>query len=91
VKLAAVSTNGIDAEAFGCGISDTEIAAEDSLALATLHKIYKMFDLWRAPMRLIDQRAKRKTMPAKDLNDLIDWLKANPDKASAGIATGVTT
>ena len=29
----------------------------------------------------------RKTMPAKDLNDLIDWLKANPGKASAGIAT----
>src|SRR5215831_10754946 len=29
----------------------------------------------------------RKTIPAKDLNDLIDWLKANPDKASAGIAT----
>src|SRR6516225_5742803 len=29
----------------------------------------------------------RKTMPAKDLNDLIDWLKANPDKASAGITT----
>ena len=26
-------------------------------------------------------------MPAKDLHDLIDWLKANPDKASAGIAT----
>jgi tripartite-type tricarboxylate transporter receptor subunit TctC len=29
----------------------------------------------------------RKTMPAKDLNDLIDWMKANPDKASAGITT----
>jgi tripartite-type tricarboxylate transporter receptor subunit TctC len=29
----------------------------------------------------------RKTMPAKDLNDLIGWLNANPDKASAGIAT----
>jgi tripartite-type tricarboxylate transporter receptor subunit TctC len=29
----------------------------------------------------------KKTMPAKDLNDLIDWLKANPDKASAGFAT----
>jgi tripartite-type tricarboxylate transporter receptor subunit TctC len=28
----------------------------------------------------------RKTMPAKDLNGLIAWLKANPDKASAGIA-----
>ncbi len=26
----------------------------------------------------------RKTMPAKDLGELIAWLKANPDKASAG-------
>ena len=26
-------------------------------------------------------------MPAKDLNDLIGWLKANPGKASAGIAS----
>jgi tripartite-type tricarboxylate transporter receptor subunit TctC len=26
----------------------------------------------------------KKTMPAKDLLELIDWLKANPDKASAG-------
>jgi tripartite-type tricarboxylate transporter receptor subunit TctC len=31
----------------------------------------------------------RKTVPAKDLNELIAWLKANPDKVSAGIpATG---
>jgi tripartite-type tricarboxylate transporter receptor subunit TctC len=29
----------------------------------------------------------RKTMPAKDLNELIDWLKANPNKASAGTTT----
>jgi tripartite-type tricarboxylate transporter receptor subunit TctC len=29
----------------------------------------------------------RKTMPAKDLNELVDWLRANPNKASAGIAT----
>jgi tripartite-type tricarboxylate transporter receptor subunit TctC len=29
----------------------------------------------------------RKTMPAKDLNELIAWLKANPDKASAGVVT----
>jgi tripartite-type tricarboxylate transporter receptor subunit TctC len=27
----------------------------------------------------------RKTMPAMDLHELIAWLKANPDKASAGI------
>jgi tripartite-type tricarboxylate transporter receptor subunit TctC len=26
----------------------------------------------------------KKTMPANDLQQLIDWLKANPDKASAG-------
>jgi tripartite-type tricarboxylate transporter receptor subunit TctC len=28
----------------------------------------------------------RKTLPAKDLRELIDWLRANPNKASAGIA-----
>jgi tripartite-type tricarboxylate transporter receptor subunit TctC len=27
----------------------------------------------------------RKTIPARDLNELIEWLKANPNKASAGI------
>jgi tripartite-type tricarboxylate transporter receptor subunit TctC len=30
--------------------------------------------------------AAKKTMPANDLKELIAWLKANPDKASAGIA-----
>jgi tripartite-type tricarboxylate transporter receptor subunit TctC len=29
----------------------------------------------------------RKTIPAMNLNELIAWLKANPNKASAGIAT----
>jgi tripartite-type tricarboxylate transporter receptor subunit TctC len=29
----------------------------------------------------------RKTMPAKDLNELVAWLKANPSKAAAGITT----
>jgi tripartite-type tricarboxylate transporter receptor subunit TctC len=31
----------------------------------------------------------RKTMPAKNLNELIVWLKANPNNASAGIAATV--
>ena len=31
----------------------------------------------------------RKTMPANDLAGLIGWLKANPDKATAGIAGAV--
>jgi tripartite-type tricarboxylate transporter receptor subunit TctC len=30
----------------------------------------------------------KKTMQAKDLNELIAWLKANPDKASVGIVAG---
>ena len=30
----------------------------------------------------------RKTMPAKDLRELIAWLKSNPNKASAGVFTG---
>jgi tripartite-type tricarboxylate transporter receptor subunit TctC len=30
----------------------------------------------------------RKTMPAKGLHELIAWLKANPDKASAAVAGG---
>jgi tripartite-type tricarboxylate transporter receptor subunit TctC len=29
----------------------------------------------------------RKTMPAKDLKELIAWLKANPDKASAAVTS----
>ncbi len=32
----------------------------------------------------------RKTIPAKDLNELISWLKANPDKASAASISAST-
>src|SRR5262249_9635662 len=43
-----------------------------------------------APISLLSATAiilyARKTMPAKDLRELIDWLRANPNKASAGIA-----
>src|SRR5271170_1456069 len=31
----------------------------------------------------------RKTMPAKDLRESIAWMKANPDKSSAGIGGAV--
>jgi len=33
----------------------------------------------------------RKTMPANDLNELVAWLKANSNKASAGIAATSTS
>src|SRR5262249_32326697 len=43
-----------------------------------------------APVSLLGSSAAilyaRKTMPAKDLRELINWLRANPNKASAGIA-----
>jgi tripartite-type tricarboxylate transporter receptor subunit TctC len=46
-----------------------------------------------APVALLATNAQlvvaRKTMPADNLGELIDWLKANPDKASAGIAGAV--
>jgi tripartite-type tricarboxylate transporter receptor subunit TctC len=29
----------------------------------------------------------RKSTPARDLNECVDWLKANPDKASAAVVT----
>jgi len=32
----------------------------------------------------------RKTMPANDLNELIAWLKANPDKTSVGVVASAT-
>jgi len=32
----------------------------------------------------------RKTMPAKDLRELIAWVKTNPNRASAGYATSAT-
>ena len=32
----------------------------------------------------------RNTMPAKDLNELVVWLRANPNKASAGFATAAS-
>jgi tripartite-type tricarboxylate transporter receptor subunit TctC len=32
----------------------------------------------------------RRTLPEKDLNELIAWLKANPKKASVGVAAGGT-
>jgi tripartite-type tricarboxylate transporter receptor subunit TctC len=43
-----------------------------------------------APVALLTDSAQiivaRKSMPANDLRELIAWLKANPDKALAGIA-----
>jgi tripartite-type tricarboxylate transporter receptor subunit TctC len=67
------------------------------LGLATIHVLNGAFyslsyDVLNdfAPISLLSATAiilyARKTMPAKDLRELIDWLRANPNKASAGIA-----
>jgi tripartite-type tricarboxylate transporter receptor subunit TctC len=47
-----------------------------------------------APLALLATAAgvvfARKTLPANDLNDLIAWLKANPNKASTGIGATIS-
>lgn len=54
-----------------------------SLPYDVLNDVAPISPLVRAPFYA------RKTMPANDLNELIAWLKTNPNKASAGIATAV--
>ncbi len=57
--------------------------------------IYKLsYDVFKdfEPVALVSSNpyliVARKTFPANDLNSLIGWLKANPDKATAGICMG---
>jgi tripartite-type tricarboxylate transporter receptor subunit TctC len=54
-----------------------------SLQYDVLNDFTPIFPLYRASYVLFA----RKTMPMKDLNELIAWLKANPGKASIGIPT----
>jgi tripartite-type tricarboxylate transporter receptor subunit TctC len=56
-------------------------AAFYSLPYDVVNDFAPISPLTIAPMVLFA----RKTMPAKDLSELIAWLKANPNKASAGI------
>jgi tripartite-type tricarboxylate transporter receptor subunit TctC len=54
-----------------------------SLQYDVLNDFVPIAPLVRFPVLLFA----KKTMPAKDLRDLIVWLRANPARASAGIAT----
>ena len=54
-----------------------------SLAYDVLNDFAPISPLVTAPLVLFA----RKTMPAKNLPELIDWLRANPGKASAGFAS----
>ena len=54
-----------------------------SLAYDVLNDFAPISPLVTAPLVLFA----RKTMPAKNLSELIDWLRANPGKASAGYAS----
>jgi tripartite-type tricarboxylate transporter receptor subunit TctC len=53
-----------------------------SLPYNVLNDFVPISPLFTLPLVLVA----RKTMPARDLNELIAWLKANPNKASAGVA-----
>jgi tripartite-type tricarboxylate transporter receptor subunit TctC len=52
-----------------------------SLPYEVLNDLAPISPLVRIPVVL----CARKAMPAKDLKELIAWLKANPNKASAGV------
>ena len=55
------------------------------------------FDILKdfAPVALLTSNPQivvtRKTLPANDLKELVAWLRANPDKATAGSAGAVAT
>jgi tripartite-type tricarboxylate transporter receptor subunit TctC len=65
------------------GILSTHVlnGAFYSLPYDVLNDFAPISLLGRAPVILYA----KKTMPAKDLRELIDWLRANPNKASVGI------
>jgi tripartite-type tricarboxylate transporter receptor subunit TctC len=67
------------------GIRGTHVlnGALYSLSYDVLNDFAPILPLATNPVVLIA----RKTMPANDLRELIDWLKANPGKASAAIYT----
>jgi tripartite-type tricarboxylate transporter receptor subunit TctC len=54
-----------------------------SLAYDVLNDFAPISPLAASPVVLFARR----TLPARDMNELIAWLKANPNKASAGIQT----
>jgi tripartite-type tricarboxylate transporter receptor subunit TctC len=64
------------------GVASTHVmnAALYSLPYDVLNDFAPIAPLLTTPLVLYG----RKTLPAKDLNELIAWLKANPGKASAG-------
>jgi tripartite-type tricarboxylate transporter receptor subunit TctC len=67
------------------GVTSTHVmnAAFYSLPYDVLNDFTPISPLATAPLVLYAKKA----MPAKDLQELVDWLKTNPDKASAGYAT----
>ena len=68
---------------FGFSGAMTLNAAFYSLPYDVLNDFAPILPLTTNPVVLFA----RKTMPANDLRELIAWLKANPNKASAGITT----
>jgi tripartite-type tricarboxylate transporter receptor subunit TctC len=74
-----------DGYTFGLGFMDANVlnGAFYSLRYDLLNDLEPISPLVTTPAVLFAN----KTMPARDLNELIAWLKANPNKASAGIVS----
>jgi len=74
-----------DGYTISVGPMDTHVlnGAFYSLPYDVLNDLVPISPLVTAPAVLFA----RKTMPANDLNEFIAWLKANPNKASAGVVS----
>jgi tripartite-type tricarboxylate transporter receptor subunit TctC len=85
IGLGRVARARPDGYTIDLGVTSTHVlnAAFYSLQYGVLNDFAPISLLASFPFVLFT----RKTMPAKDLNELIAWLKANPNSASAGFAT----
>ena len=74
-----------DGYTLSIGLLDTQVlnGAFYSLPFDLLNDFAPIAPLVVAPIVLFA----RKTLPAQDLNEFIAWLRANPDRASAGVGT----
>jgi len=79
----AVRSNG-DGYTLSIGTSTTHMLTGGLYALQfdLLKDLEPVIQIGSEPLLIVG----RKSLPADDLNGLIAWLKANPDKASVGIA-----
>jgi tripartite-type tricarboxylate transporter receptor subunit TctC len=85
IGVARAARAKADGYTISLGLVDTHVlnAAFYSLSYDVLNDFVPISLLTTGPLVMLA----RETMPAKSLGELITWLKANPNKAAAGVTT----